>query len=134
MAKTVIQGNIGKHPPKMRESQKGTPYVTFSVGWSESQRDGAGQWVDGPTMWVQVKAFGKQAQNIADSLGSGDRVVVAGELRPEEWNSNHGAETVLAMLADQVAVSLVGQTATVQRVKREGSPWPNGQAGEEPPF
>lgn len=128
MAQTTIVGALGKDP-EMKTSRDGqTSWAQMSLAWSERSKDKTGQWVDGPTVWVQVKVFRRQGQNIEQSLHKGDRVVAVGDLRPEEWSSQQGPETVMSMVADVVAPELT--FASVDVVKNpKGSGAGTGQQG-----
>lgn len=119
MAYTTITGNIGKDI-ELKHSQNGKPFTRFSVAWSERYKDKTGEYVDGPTVWVSVSAFGKTAENAAQSLHKGVRAIITGQLRPETWNSNNGEETVFTMTADSVGPDLTFQTAQVQKSNGNG--------------
>lgn len=125
MAQATITGNLGKQP-ELRHTQQGKPWTTLSIAWSERQKDRTGNWVDGPTVWVSVRVFGRQAENICDSLTKGQQVVCTGRLAPELWSSDRGEETVMTMNADVVAPSMVFQTAQVARAVQ------NNQAPQQP--
>lgn len=117
MAQATLIGTLGKDP-EVRQSKDGrTTFAKFSLAWSERQKDATGNFADGPTMWVQVTAFGRQATNIANSFGKGTRVIVTGRLQPEMWNGNQGEQVVMTMVADTVAPELT--FATVQVAKNE---------------
>lgn len=127
MAHATITGNIGQIK-NLEISKGGTPYLKFSIAWSERQRDGAGQWFDGPLVWVQCTAFGRVAEGIAADLRKGVRVTATGTLKPELWASNQGESTVMTMAVDSLGVDLTWQA--VQVSKREAG---SGQAGQAAP-
>lgn len=116
MAKVTLEGTLGKDP-EVKFSQNGSPRVTFSLAWSERQKDFAtGEWMDGPTVWVQCTAF-QDAEAIGAVLKKGNRVIVCGDLKPEEWSSSQGTDTVMTMVADRIGPSFRFQDLTV--AKRE---------------
>lgn len=119
MAYVTLEGNAGKQP-ELKTSQNGKSYCRFSIAWSERQKTGD-QWIDGPTVWVSVTCFGRVAENAASTIGKGTRVVVAGNLKPELWSSNHGEETVFTMTADHVGPALTFATAQVSANPRGGN-------------
>lgn len=117
MAQITVIGGLGKDPELKGSRDGNKSFAKFSVAWSERQRDANGQWIDGPTQWIQVTAFGRLAQNVCQSLHKGDRVVVSGRIAPELWSSQQGESVVLALVADSVAPDLT--FATVSVVKNE---------------
>lgn len=156
MAQISITGTLGKDP-EGKTSNAGKPFARFSLAWSESSKDQNGQWMDGPTQWVQVTCFGRVAQNLVASLHKGDRVNVTGRIKPESWSSQQGEQTVLALTADTVSPDLTFASVQVQKNPKGqqgggqqqggfggqqggGDPWnsaPSGNAfdsGETPPF
>ena len=114
MAYTTIIGRLGKDP-ELKFAQSGKAWMPLNVAWSERVRNKAGEWGDGPTVWVSVRVFGKMAENAAESLGTGMLVACTGELKPETWNSDQGEQTVFTMVADSVAPSLANQTMQVAK-------------------
>lgn len=112
MAQISFNGRIGKDP-ELKQSQAGKEYARLSVAWQERQKDRSGQWADGPTQWVSVTVFGRQAGNVVASLHKGDHVSVSGRIQPESWSSDRGEETVLTVAADTVAPTLFFQQAQV---------------------
>lgn len=149
MAHTVIVGNLGKDP-ELKESQSGKKYARLSVAWSERYKDRSGDYVDGPTTWVSVTVFGRQAENVVSSLGKGMMVVCSGDMRTELWSSDQGEKPAVAMTATIVAPALFSQVVTVSKDEQRqqppaapqgntwGQPATTGQAGgsadEQPPF
>lgn len=124
MAQATIIGNLGKDP-QFQTSQDGrTDYTRLNVAWSESTKDRTGQWVDGPVVWVFATVFGNQAQNVAQSLKKGDRVVLSGDLKAEEWQSDHGPQTTFTMRVNQVGASFIAQQVSVQKQRSNQQPSP----------
>lgn len=113
MAYAVITGNAGKDPD-LRTTTQGKTYCRFSIGWSERVKTPAG-WENGPTVWVSIIAFGRLAENIDETVFKGTRIVAAGKLVPETWNSDRGEQTTLVLTADYVGPVLDYQTADVHR-------------------
>lgn len=124
MAQATIIGTLGKDPELKTSKDGRTTFAKFSLAWSERIKDVTGNFVDGPTQWVQVTVFGRQASNIVQSLGRGMRVVVSGRLQPELWSSNQGEQVVMTMVADTVAPELT--FASAQVVKNEKGQQPGG--------
>lgn len=120
MAVTTITGNVGGIK-ELAFSQNGKPFIKFSVAWSERSKDKTGQYVDGPTVWVQCTAFNKLAEGFAASIQKGMQVTITGNLRAEEWASNQGPDTVFTMTVDAGGPSLVFQDAQVSKRQQKGS-------------
>lgn len=147
MAYTTITGNIGKEP-ELKYAQSGKAWLPLSVAWSERVKDNQGNWENGPTVWVSVRLFGKQAEHAAQSLHKGLMVTCTGQLKPETWHSDQGEQTVFTMTADSVAPALFNQVAHVEKANNngksgpqsgpfaggnQGSNWGNTQ-DDQPPF
>ena len=83
-----------------------------------------GQWCDGETSFFKVNVWRGQAENLAESLGKGDRVMVTGRLRQRSWETPGGDKrSVTELEADEVGASLKWATAKVERTSQRG----NGQ-------
>lgn len=98
----------------------GTLRVTnFRMASSARWRDRGGQWVDGPTTWVNVTCWRGLAANVAESLARRDRVIVRGRLRTRTWHGDDGLErTSLEIEADSVGHDLAYGTSRFTRVRR----------------
>lgn len=120
MAFSVITGSLGKDPELKSSRDGNTQFLKFGMAWSERQRQQDGSYHDGPTVWVQVTVFGRQAQNLAQTLQKGDRVVASGKLSPESWSSQQGEQTVFVMVADTVAPELTFASAQVVKNPKGG--------------
>jgi single-strand DNA-binding protein len=111
------------------------------------------EWEDGETVFLRWSVWRDQAENAAESLQRGDRVVAVGKLAARSWETKEGEKrTVLELEADTIAPSLQRATAKVQRTQRSGSQqaapqgdpwatgsgsgpsWGNGSGNGEPAF
>lgn len=135
MAHITLTGNLGS-TPELKQSKNGNPYAKFSLAWNEYIKDSSGQGGQGPTVWVQVTAFGRIAQNVCESLAKGMRVDVSGDLKPESWASDRGEETVLTLSANKVSPALDFQVVQVAKAQNNsqggyssGSQYGNNQRG-----
>lgn len=82
----------------------------------------SGQWKDGDTLYMTCSIWGVPAENAADSLRKGNRVVVVGSLHQHEWQDSEGnRHTSFEVRADEIAVSLRSVTVTIR--KRDQSGW-----------
>lgn len=116
----TFRGYLGQ-PPTLRFTSAGNPVAEFRIGVNRrTQRDG--EWVDAPTTWLTVTAFGQLAENAAESLTKGDPVAVKGELITEAWTTKTDDETRTGqkILAAEISVPL--NTHTISGVRRTRKP------------
>src|SRR5215216_2234053 len=111
---TSIVGNLVEDP-ELRFTNNGTAVTNLRVAVTQRiQQDG--QWRDGDTSFFKVNVWRGQAENLADSLAKGDRVMVTGRLRQRTWETPEGEKRSVAELeADEVGASLKFATAKVER-------------------
>jgi DDE superfamily endonuclease/Single-strand binding protein family len=77
---------------------------------------------DGDTSFFKVNVWRGQAENLADSLAKGDRVMVTGRLRQRSWETAEGEKrSVTELEADEVGASLKWATAKVERAPSRGN-------------
>jgi single-strand DNA-binding protein len=81
-----------------------------------------GEWRDGDTSFFKVNVWLGQAENLAESLGKGDRVMVTGRLRQRSWETPEGDKrSVTELEAEEVGASLKWATAKVERSSQRGN-------------
>lgn len=78
-----LDGFIGTDP-ELRFSGKGTPWCTFRLAHPKRKKDGD-KWVDDGTIWIECKAFNKDAERLAE-LGKSCPITVEGKFELDEWN------------------------------------------------
>ena len=126
---TTIVGNLAEDP-ELRFTNTGIAVTNLRVAVTQRiQQDG--QWRDGDTSFFKVNVWRGQAENLADSLGKGDRVMVTGRLRQRSWETPEGDKrSVTEIEADEVGASLKLATAKVERATaaKGGSGRPNAAA------
>lgn len=118
MSNISIQGNLVADPD-LRFSQGGKAWATFRVAENHRTRQGD-RWVDSPSEFHNVKVFGQLAENIAESLKKGDRVVVVGTTQTREYKPEKSEDsvTVVDIVADSVGASLQYATAKLTKAAR----------------
>jgi Single-strand binding protein family len=80
----TIVGNLVEDP-EVRFTQSGIAVTNLRVAVTQRvQQDG--QWCDGDTSFFKVNVWRGQVENLAESLGKGDRVMVTGRLRQRSWH------------------------------------------------
>lgn len=115
----TIVGNVAGEPD-IRYSAAGVAVLSFSVASTPRSLDrDSGNWIDGTTLWVRVKAFKKDAENASESLASGMRVIVTGRLQQDDWTDKEGNKrTSMNLLADEIGVSTKWATVKVNKAGR----------------
>jgi single-strand DNA-binding protein len=115
---TTIVGNLVEDP-EVRFTNNGIAVTNLRVAVTQRvQQDG--QWRD--TSFFKVNVWRGQTENLAESLGKGDRVMVTGRLRQRSWETPEGDKrSVTELEADEVGASLKWATAKVERSSERGN-------------
>ncbi len=115
----TIVGNLTRDP-ELRYTPNGSALVKFGVAVSRRFKDEAtGQWKDAETSFFDVTAWRQLAENIAESLTQGSRVVVVGRLRTNQWETAEGEKrSKIEIEAEEVGPSLKWATAKVEKQGR----------------
>jgi single-strand DNA-binding protein len=145
----TVVGNLVQDP-ELRFLPNGAAVANFTVASTPSHFDKAsGRWVDDPALFLRCNAWRQLAENVAESLTRGTRVVVTGRLRQRSFETKEGEKrTVIELEVDEVGPSLRYATAKVSKVERSGpsqasapasDPWGSapvsaGPFADEPPF
>ena len=129
----IITGNL-TDDPELRYTPNGAAVVKFRVAVNKRYKDEAGNWKDGETSYFTVNAWRTLAENVAESLTRGTRVVVAGRLQMRSWETQEGDKrTVVEIEADEIGPSLRWATAKVERQGRSvAATGPRRSASELP--
>jgi len=124
----TVCGTVGTEP--RRVAGDGWVVTNFRLAHTPRRYDRAqGGWADGQTNWYGVKAFRALANHTAVSLGKGDRVVVHGKLRVDEWRTPEGElRTSMLIEADTIGHDLVFGTSSFIRATQVDRPEAAGQA------
>ncbi|WP_104524825.1 single-stranded DNA-binding protein [Blastococcus atacamensis] len=113
---TVI-GNVVKAPTRNR-TQNGS-VTNFRVAATERRFDSATQdWVDGHSFFIDVECWGELGGNVSHSISKGDPVVVVGNIRTDEWESEQGRRSRPQIKAEAVAPNLARGVADFRRTPR----------------
>lgn len=98
-SRVVLVGNLGRDP-EMRYSQNGTPITNFSIAVNRRRRGQDGNLQD-ETDWYRVTLFRFQAENAAEWLKKGSKVLVEGQLQISRFTGQDGIErTSVDVIAD----------------------------------
>ncbi|MEA5456921.1 single-stranded DNA-binding protein [Sinomonas sp. JGH33] len=154
---TVI-GNLA-NDPELRFTPSGSAVANFTVASTPRTFDRqTNQWVDGETLFLRASIWREAAENVAETLAKGMRVIVTGRLKSRSYETKEGEKrTVIELEVEEIGPSLRWSSAKVQRNQRAGQgptqntgpgqnedPWAHGGAGQqqgwgsgaetEPPF
>ena len=115
----TITGNL-VDDPELRFTPAGQPVARFRIASTPRFRDNkTGEWKDGDSLFLTVNVWRQAAENVAESMTRGTRVIVTGRLRQRSYETKEGEKrTVYELEADEVGVSLRNATAKVARVTR----------------
>jgi single-strand DNA-binding protein len=145
---TVI-GNLTSDP-ELRWTPSGAAVANFTIASTPRTLDRQTQeWKDGEALFLRCSVWRQAAENVAESLTRGSRVMAQGRLKQRSFDTKEGEKrTVIELEVDEVGPSLRYATATIARAARSGDgqstgerhgsadPWtaPAGGSDEEPPF
>jgi single-strand DNA-binding protein len=117
----TIAGNLVEEP-ELRFTPAGQPVARFRVASTPRFRDNAtGEWKDGDSLFLTCNVWRQAAENVAESLTRGMRVIVSGRLRQRSYETKEGEKrTVYEVEVDDVGPSLRNASAKVNRVARSG--------------
>ena len=114
----TLVGNVTRDP-ELRYTPTGQTVATFGLAvnrrWQNRQNN---EWEE-QTSFFDVKCWSQMAENVAESVHRGTRVIVAGRLEQRSWETDNGDKrSKVEVVADEVAPSLRWATATVQKIER----------------
>ena len=125
---TVI-GNLTADP-ELRWTQSGAAVADFTVASTPRAYDrNAGEWRDGDTLFMRCSVWRETAENVAESLRKGMRVIVQGRLTQRSYDTQQGERrTVVELQVDEVGPSLRRARAQVTRVQAQAASAPSASA------
>jgi single-strand DNA-binding protein len=117
----TIVGNL-VDDPELRFTPNGQAVARFRVASTPRFRDQqSGEWKDGESLFLTCNVWRQAAENVAESLQRGMRVIVQGRLRQRSYETREGEKrTVYEVEADEVGPSLKSATAKVNKTQRQG--------------
>jgi single-strand DNA-binding protein len=156
----TVVGNL-TNDPELRFTPSGAAVASFTVASTPRFLDKAtNEWKDGEALFLRCSVWRQAAENVAESLQRGARVIVTGRLKQRSFETKEGEKrTVVEVDVDEVGPSLRYATAKVNKTQRSGGsggapgggfsgggggggaaddPWatpaPSGEFSDEPPF
>ena|SRR5213082_1648027 len=129
----TIAGNL-VDDPELRYTPTGQAVAKFRVASTPRFRDNAsGEWKDGDSLFLTCNVWRQAAENVAESLQRGMRVIVSGRLRQRSYETKEGEKrTVYEVEVDDVGPSLRNASAKVTRAQRSSGGY-GGQGGSGQP-
>ncbi|WP_395705182.1 single-stranded DNA-binding protein [Rhodococcus ruber] len=150
----TIIGNLTADP-ELRFTPNGAAVANFTVASTPRTFDkNRNEWVDGEALFIRCNLWREPAENVAESLTRGSRVIVTGRLKQRSYETREGEKrTVIELEVDEIGPSLRYATAKVNKASRSGAgggsrrssggnddPWGSSPSSggfggdEEPPF
>jgi single-strand DNA-binding protein len=117
----TIAGNL-VDDPELRYTPTGQAVAKFRVASTPRFRDQqSGEWKDGDSLFLTCNVWRQAAENVAESLQRGMRVIVNGRLRQRSYETREGEKrTVYEVEVDDVGPSLRNASAKVTKSNRSG--------------
>lgn len=147
----TVVGNL-TDDPELRFTASGAAVANFTVASTPRFFDkNTNDWKDGDALFLRCSIWRQAAENVAETLTKGARVIVQGRLKQRSYETREGEKrTVYELDVDEVGPSLKYATAKVAKVSRGGGggfgggapssapaddPWASASpADDEPPF
>ncbi len=149
----TIVGNL-TNDPELRFTPSGAAVASFTVASTPRYLDkSSNEWKDGDALFLRCSLWRQAAENAAESLQRGYRVIVTGRLKQRSYETKEGEKrTVIEVEVDEIGPSLKYATAKVNKTSRAGGgggassgngstaddPWSTpaavGATTDEPPF
>ena len=117
----TLIGNLTADP-ELRFTPSGAAVANFTVASTPRAFDRqSNEWKDGETLFMRCSVWRDAAENVAESLQRGSRVIVTGRLKSRTWDTKEGEKrTVMELEVDELGPSLRYATAKVNKTQRGG--------------
>jgi single-strand DNA-binding protein len=131
----TIVGNLTSDP-ELRFTPSGAAVANFTIASTPRKFDkAANEWKDGETLFMRCSIWREAAENVAESLQRGTRVIASGRLSSRSYDTKEGEKrTVTELEVDEIGPSLKSATAKVSKTQRRGGGFGagQGQPAEDP--
>ncbi len=119
----TVVGNL-TDDPDLRFTPSGAAVANFTVASTPRFFDKqTNEWKDGDALFLRCSIWRQAAENVAESLHRGTRVIVSGRLRQRSYETREGEKrTVVELDVDEVGPSLKYATAKTTKTSRSGGP------------
>lgn len=146
----TVVGNLTADP-ELRFTPSGAAVANFTIANTPRTFDRqSNEWKDGDTLFMRCSIWREAAENVAESLTKGTRVIAQGRLVQRSYDKDGEKRTVVELQVDEIGPSLKYASAKVTRAQRSGGgasqqqtpandPWATGATNaasfaDEPPF
>lgn len=126
----TVVGNC-VNDPELRFTASGAAVANFRVASTPRRFNSqTNQWEDGEALFLTCNVWRQAAENVAETISKGMRIIVTGRLRQRSYQNREGENrTVYEIEVDEVGPSLRYASAQVNRNPREGGGNRGGQPG-----
>src|SRR6266511_5325999 len=126
----TVVGNLTADP-ELRFTPSGAAVASFTVASTPRTFDRqSGEWKDGEALFLRCNIWRQAAENVAESLTRGARVIVNGRLKQRSFETREGEKrTVVELEVDEIGPSLRYATAKVQKMSRSSGNGGFGASG-----
>ena len=117
----TVVGNL-TNDPELRFTPSGAAVASFTIASNSRYLDKASnEWKDSEPVYMRCSVWRQYAENVAESLTRGTRVIATGRLKQRSYDNRDGQKvTVMEMEVDDVGPALRTATAKVTKVARGG--------------
>ena len=131
----TLVGNL-VDDPELRFTPSGAAVAKFRIASTPRFLDKAtNEWKDGESLFLTCNVWRQAAENVAESLQRGMRVIVQGRLKQRSYETKEGEKrTVYEVEADEVGPSLRNATAKVNKTQRGGGGGFGSAAADNDPW
>lgn len=123
----TITGNCTRDP-EMRYTPSGAAVASFGIVFNKRKKTESGQWEDGDPQFFDVSCWQSLAENVAESVKKGMRIIVSGELEYQTWETDGEKRNKVQIRAESVGPDLRWATADVTKVSGGSGGNSGGQA------
>ncbi|HEY2221952.1 single-stranded DNA-binding protein [Actinomycetospora sp.] len=126
----TVVGNLTADP-ELRFTPSGAAVANFTVASTPRTFDRqSGEWKDGEALFLRCNIWRQAAENVAETLTRGARVIVQGRLKQRSFETREGEKrTVIELECDEIGPSLRYATASVTKASRGGGGGGGGYGG-----
>lgn len=126
----TVVGNL-TGDPELRFTPNGAAVANFTIASTPRNFDrAAGEWKEGETLFLRASAWREMAENIAESLRKGTRVIAQGRLKSRSYETKEGERrTSMELEIEEIGASLRFASVTVNRNQRSNNSQGANQGG-----
>ncbi|WP_433574860.1 single-stranded DNA-binding protein [Nocardia brasiliensis] len=131
----TVSGNLVA-APELRFTAAGTPVANFTVASTPRYFDRqSNDWKDGEALFMRCNAWRVLAENLAQSLARGSRVIVTGRLKQRNYETRDGEKrSIVELDVDDVGPSMMFATAKLTRVYNNPANDVSNTGGSDDPW